>query len=275
MSFDYEQSIWGRGEASLAWSDPAAFRLRQALRAIARLPAGSQILEVGCGAGQFIRAIKKLHPALSCFGSDISREAITLAQGKNDGVQYAVSEPYRLPYADNALDAVLVFDVLEHVDDPIALLQDIRRVLKRGGIFYAFVPCEGDWLSLWHLFDMLNLKKGLTQKHAGHVQFFSRKQLFALFTKEHFKIIKTYYSEPLVGQLLGIISFVLMDRAARRRGLAQINNESYFTGPMNENWFFKYVKRIVNGLVYFESAVLSRVPSPNVHITAIKLLSEV
>ncbi|MSU75497.1 MAG: class I SAM-dependent methyltransferase [Candidatus Magasanikbacteria bacterium] len=279
MSFNYEQSIWGRGEASLRWSDPTAFRLKQSLQAIASLPAGAKVLEVGCGAGQFIRAIKKMRPEFECFGSDISREAITLAQQKNDGVEYFISEPYKLidetsPFVpllggEGNFDAVLVFDVLEHVDNPAALLQEIRRVLKPNGIFYAFVPCEGDWLSLWHLLEVLHLKKDLTKKHAGHIQYFSRRSLLKLFGQNYFLIQRLRYSEHLLGQKIGILAFWLMERATKKQGGKQINNETYF-GEQGSG-LIRLIKKLVNGLVYIESTLFSLVPSPNVHVVAKKL----
>ena len=163
MTFNYEQSIWGRGVATLKPSDPRAWRLRMALQALAKLPAESKVLELGCGAGQFIRAVKNLRPELVCHGCDISATALALAKKTNDSVSYEFSSEV-LPYGDNSFDAVLIFDVLEHVENPAAILSEVRRVLKPGGIFYAFVPCEGDWLSLWHLLDILGLKKELTKK---------------------------------------------------------------------------------------------------------------
>ena len=271
MSFDYEQSIWGRGEASLLWSQPTAFRLRQALTAMQSLPTGSSVLEVGCGAGQFIRAVKKIRPEFSCFGCDISHEAINAAEENRDGVIYSVSDSQHFPYADRVMDAVLIFDVLEHVETPEQLLAEVRRVLKPGGILYAFVPCEGDWLSLWHLLDWLHLKRNLTRQHAGHIQYFSRRELFSLVWQENFKINRVRYSEHLLGQMAGVAAFWLMGRAAKRRGLKQINNESYFNESAQSNSLIRLIKIMLNGLIYLESRIFSSLPSPNVHITAQKL----
>lgn len=272
MSFNYEQSIWGKGQASLAWSRPTSFRLRQALNAIKGLRIESQVLELGCGAGQFIRAIKQLRPELSCLGCDISESALAAAREENDGVIYSLSGVV-LPYADRSLAAVLIFDVLEHVDNVTQLLNEIYRVLKPNGIVYAFVPCEGDFLSLWHWLDRLHLKNDLTKKYAGHIQYFSRPSILRAFEEANFELTRVRYSELLFGQLIGITAFFMVHQAATRQGLKQLNNECYFDGPTKvspPSGLVKKIKQLINCLIYLESTVLQYVPSPNVHLVVKK-----
>jgi 2-polyprenyl-3-methyl-5-hydroxy-6-metoxy-1,4-benzoquinol methylase len=268
MSYDYEASVWGRGTASLKISDPTSFRLKVSLSAFDGMPAGKSVLEIGCGAGQFIRAVHKNRPDLKCFGTDISKEALVIASKMNDGVTYSQQESARLPFADQTFAAVLIYDVLEHVEEPSKILSEAYRVLERGGVIYAFVPCEADRFSLWNLLRKFNLGKDLTKKHAGHINYFSRISLLKLFSENDLRIEKVKYSEHLLGQLLGIFAFFSMDRAARRTG-GQINNETHFQNG-KKNAIIRTLKAIVNSLVYIESELFSRVPSPNVHVIARK-----
>ena len=271
MSFDYEKSIWGKGMAGLKWSNPTSFRLRQALSALAKLPAGAKVLELGCGAGQFIRAIKKIRPELDCYGCDISQNALDAAKQAGDGVNYQLSAEKILPYENNFFDAALIFDVLEHVEDPDAVLAEINRTLKPGGVFYCFVPCEGDRLSLWYWVKKLarDKKHELTKKYAGHINYFSRRSLFALFKKHNFSVARARYSEHLLGQILGVMVFMAMDRAVRKQKIIQINNETYFA-KTKQSTPTQFLKDIVNTLVYLESVIFSKIPSPNAHLTAVK-----
>lgn len=270
VNFNYESSIWGRGEAELSWASPTKERLE---RAISILPneAGAEVLEIGCGAGQFIRAIKKNRPELVCYGADISVEAIKQAKITHDQVQYDLSQENSLPYTNSTMDAVLIFDVLEHVANPIAILSEANRILKPNGKLYAFVPCEGDKLSLWHWLDKINWKRQLTKKYAGHINYFTRQQLSELIEKNGFKIIKQSYSEHFFGQILGVITFYLMDKKAKKEGNRQINNEQFFAENKKQMGMWGTILRIVvNFLINLETELLGDLPSPNVHIVAIK-----
>lgn len=269
MTFDYEYSVWGRGTATLAPSDPTSIRLREALKAIAPLKNGDLVLEVGCGAGQFIRAIKTQRPELICHGTDISQIAIEIARQNSDAVQYSVQDNDRLPYSEGLFSAVVIFDVLEHVSNPAAFLIEVNRVLKTDGILYLFVPCEADALSLWHGLKFFGIGADLTRKFAGHIQYFTRRSLFDLIKTNGFEIERVRYSEHVLGQLLGIAAFFSMSAASKNSAGRQLNNETYFTENL-QNGRWSWFRKFVNSLIYMESTALGRLPSPNVHLVAKK-----
>lgn len=267
--FNYEKSTWGAGEASLKISDPTAFRLKISLDFLDVLEKNNKVLELGCGEGQFIRSIKKHHSSLDCYGSDISQNAIDKAKNYNDGVKYFLNEEDILPFADDMFDAVLIYDVLEHVKNPASILKEVSRVLKKDGLFYMFVPCEGDYTSFWFWLRKIGVGTELTFKHAGHINYFSRKNLLTLLSGAKFQILKIRYSEHILGQLLGIISFYLMDKKSRHQTGEQLNNEKYFKSFNKKSCsLFTILKKIINSLVYIESLILRILPSPNVHIQA-------
>lgn len=269
--FDYEKSIWGNGNASLKLSSPTYFRLRQSLESLKNLKPGAKIMELGCGAGQFIREIKAMRPDFVCYGSDISEHAINLAKQASDGVNYDLSAEKRLPYEDSYFDAVLILDVLEHVQDPVAIISEVRRTLKNGGIFYAFVPCEGDVFSLWNLLRKLHIGTDLTQQYAGHINHFSRKELINLVCSGGFNISRIRYSEQVLGQFLGVAAFFSMDRFAKKNHVQQVNNEQYFYDLGKKGGgVLQVIKDVVNTMVAIESIIFSRIPSPNVHLTVTK-----
>lgn len=271
MTFDYEKSIWGHGHASLNISAPTSFRLRQSLKSMVELKSEARVLELGCGAGQFIREIKSIRPELVCYGCDISQHALAIAKQANDGVIYDLSAENKSPYNNNFFDAVLIFDVLEHVVDPGLILSEVNRVLKSGGVFYCFVPCEADPLSFWNLLHKLGLKRELTKMYAGHINKFTRNGLVSLVESHNFFLKRIEYSEHVLGQILGLAAFFSMDRFAKKNNLHQVNNEQYFYDLNQKGWgALKIIKNIINSLVTLESIIFSRAPSSNVHLTAIK-----
>lgn len=252
--YDYNKNIWGRGMASLSFNSPAYFRLKNALKFLNKK--SGNVLELGCGAGQFIRAIKNKRPDINCYGCDISKTAIEEANKIGGGIKYDVSEENNLPYEDNFFDSVLIFDVLEHVENPDIILKEVNRILKPGGMFFAYVPSEGDFLSLWFWLRKLGLGKDLTRKYAGHIQYFSRKSLRKLFLANNFKINKKIYSEHFLGQLAGVVAFWSMNKYNK----IQINNEEFFN---NKNKLTG-LRKLGNVLINLESEILKYLPSPNI-----------
>ena len=274
MTFDYDQSVWGQDTASLKPTHPTAFRLSVALQSLQNLPTGAKILEVGCGAGQFIRAIKQHLPTSDCYGFDVSSTAIASAKNSDSSVDYIVGPADHWPLSDNFFDAVVIFDVLEHVESVEQTLSEIRRVLKTEGLIYAFIPCEGDYLSLWHYLQFSKYFNILTTKYAGHINRYSRAVWRKIFTNAQFEIINTKYSEHFLGQLLGVLSFCLMDHKAKDQNLAQINNEEFFTNLSKETKFkkfFNWLRAAVNLSIYCESKIFQKIPSPNIHLILKKI----
>jgi hypothetical protein len=75
---------------------------------------------------------------------------------------------YALPYADDTFDAVILSEILEHVDDDVAALKEIFRVLKPGGVVAITVP-NADYPFLW---DPINKSlEMLTGRHIQHGPF--------------------------------------------------------------------------------------------------------
>jgi ubiquinone/menaquinone biosynthesis C-methylase UbiE len=265
--FDYQQVVWGAGSATQKITDPSANRLKFALESIAGLKCGAKVLEFGCGVGRFIKAIKSARPDLACVGVDISKKAIESAIEQNNGVDFVVSaDGGVLPFQDHKFDAVLVFDVLEHVKNPSAAIGEIRRVLKDEGVFYCFVPCEGDWLSIWKYLSLISRLKNLTFKYAGHINKLSRGEWKNVFRSNGFLIKNAFYSEHFFGQIVGVLSFILVDIFTDKNKFT--NNEQFFNDAnhkFRENVLFRVFKNIINAVVFFESIILRKIPSPNTH----------
>ncbi|MDO9509873.1 MAG: class I SAM-dependent methyltransferase [Candidatus Magasanikbacteria bacterium] len=273
MIFDYEKNLWGKEEATLSIFSPTYFRLRKALQILKKTPTGKNILDFGCGAGRFIRALRDYRPDLKSFGCDISVSAITLEQHSEDNVQYLVNKTdEKLSYADEFFFNIFIFDVLEHINGVEGTLKELNRILNKNGTLFLQVPCENDWLSLWYWLDKIGLKKELTKKFAGHVNFWSRKELEKLFVPAGFKIEKKYYCDHLLGQKVGIFAFYLTAWQARKKKLAFYNNETCMSELKESRGMgWSFLGKTVNFFINLEALIWQKVPSANVFYILKKL----
>src|SRR6185369_12154110 len=105
-----------------------------------------RILDVGCGTGANLKMLAGLGRA---EGVDISPQAVEFCRERGlDSVKLGAIE--HLPYEANSFDVVTALDVVEHLDDDIAGLREMRRVLHLNGRVLLFVPA---FMFLWGVQD--------------------------------------------------------------------------------------------------------------------------
>jgi SAM-dependent methyltransferase len=183
--------IWGSQAI-----DPSGFNL-PALKVkyiLDHLPERGAVLEVGSGDGKILRTLAEQRPALKLHGCDIRDWA-----SPDPRVDFRVMTK-DIPYADGTFDAVLVVDVLEHVDDPEHLVAEIARALKPGARFVGFVPIEGEPRSLYTLYRRL-LGDDLYLRTKHHVQAFTRDDISRLMERR-FSLADTSYAYHVLGHVM-------------------------------------------------------------------------
>ncbi len=105
-----------------------------------------RILDVGCGTGANLLLLSEYGQA---EGVDVSEDALAFCRARGlDNVKQGAGE--ELPYENGTFDLVTAFDVVEHMDDDLAGLSEMRRVLRPGGRVLLFVPT---FMFLWGLQD--------------------------------------------------------------------------------------------------------------------------
>jgi SAM-dependent methyltransferase len=102
-----------------------------------------EILDAGCGSGGTTSYLSRFGRVT---GVDLAPEALVLAR-KRCLDRLARSSVGALPFRDGSFDVVTSFDVLYHlnVDDDVAALSELRRVLRPGGVLHVRLPAY-DWI---------------------------------------------------------------------------------------------------------------------------------
>jgi SAM-dependent methyltransferase len=113
------------------------------------LPAHAQILDAGCGSGRNMVELARLG---TVTGVELSGTSVQLARERYAGevVEGSVMD---MPFDDANFDLTVSLDVIEHLEDDIGALRELRRVTKPGGALLVTVPAY-QWL--WSGHDEIN-----------------------------------------------------------------------------------------------------------------------
>ena len=190
-------------------------------RSLLTVPKGSLVLDLGCAFGFGTRL---LQTDFEAYGHDLSSDYIRRARGVAPRATFTHGPAHAVPYPDGYFDAVLLLDVLEHVPDPAAVIQEIGRLLRPGGQLIVSVPNRGALEAA----DSLNVYQTLLRGRRSpptddpswamhpHHEHFSAAEIERL-CSPHFSIRSVRYSGFGIAELVNL-PLLLLFRAAFARG---------------------------------------------------------
>jgi SAM-dependent methyltransferase len=135
-----------------------------------------RILDVGCGTGANLEMLANFGES---EGVDVSDDALEFCRAKGLKAHKGLAE--KLPFADESFDVVTALDVVEHLDDDVAGLKEMHRVLKTGGKTLIFVPA---FMWLW----------GVQDDISNHRIRYTKKQIVERLQKAGFEIERATYA---------------------------------------------------------------------------------
>lgn len=223
------------------------------------------ILDMPCGRGFYLNMMRY---ATNCrlVGAELDGDVIEKAKrnvGHLSNLILNRANIYALPYADNTFDAVILSEILEHIEDDVAGLKEIFRVLKPGGVVAITVP-NANYPFWW---DPINKTlETLFNTHiqhgmfagiwANHVRLYTRDELRTAALSAGFEVEAerqfTHYSFPFIHNLVYGIGMPLLEAGALPKSMATAadrttfdKNDGSLLNPINLglkvfNWFDRH-----------------------------------
>lgn len=203
-----------------------------------RAPRKGHVLDVGCGTGLVLNALRRWEP----LGIDFSYLALQFSQrrGAQNLLRGDVTE---LPIASDSMDLILALDLMEHIEDDKRLTDEFFRVLQPGGYLMATVPAHQ---FLWSDHDIA----------LHHFRRYSHPEFKRLLTNAGFEPVK--YTYGISFTYFPIVAFRLIQRAWQRsHGVQAPARPRTHLIPLP-----RPINRLLIQILRIEAALLRRVNLP-------------
>ena len=186
--FFHDGVVDGSGQESPHVAD---FRAGLALIEAQPLPSRS-LLDVGCATGSFL-SLAKVN-GWQCRGVEVSAFAAAQARERT-GCEIFCGRLENAPFGSGAFDAITMWDLLEHLPDPLQGLEKARRLLKPSGLLLVNTPIE--YSLLRQVARLLYRGSGgfITTPvnrlyHRYHLHYFAAEPLGVLFRRAGFELVE-------------------------------------------------------------------------------------
>ena len=156
-----------------------------------------KLLDVGCGTAFLIDLLSKEHNA-NFYGLDLSDKMIDIARSKNiKNAEFVVGKSNELPYDNDTFDIVVCSQSFHHYPYQDAAVEEVYRVLKKGGIYIlsdSGLGGFGAWFDNNILFKLLK---------SGDCKITNRKGIEKLLKKHNFEITNSIQMSFMIYTVVG------------------------------------------------------------------------
>lgn len=158
-------------------------RLSRIAALLGKTAADIRVLDVGCSRGQFVAAA--IAAGYRAEGVEPAPRIAEAARAAGLPVKTGLLEDQHYP--DASFDALTLFEVIEHLREPLPLLAECRRVLKPGGILLISTANAESWTAAamgarWDYFDM--------EKDGGHISFYNPRSMAKIAAVAGFEVAR-------------------------------------------------------------------------------------
>jgi SAM-dependent methyltransferase len=145
------------------------------------LPASPRILDAGCGSGRNMVELGRRGPVT---GIELSETSVALARERHAG-EVVAGSVLEMPFAEDSFDLAVSLDVIEHLEDDLGALRELRRTVAPGGALLVTVPAY-QWL--WSGHDEIN----------HHHRRYTRRSLQRVAEQAGWRQVRTTYFNSLL-----------------------------------------------------------------------------
>ncbi|MBM4270572.1 MAG: class I SAM-dependent methyltransferase [Deltaproteobacteria bacterium] len=162
------------------------------------LKPGSRVLDAGCGTGRHLCEAFRAR-GVDVIGIDVKWEDLAKAKGmlhlmknsESGAWMIALADVTKLPFKDASFDAVICSEVLEHIPDGVATVEELLRVIKPGKDLVVSVPSYLPERICWAL------SKNYRKEPGGHIRIYKKRTLQDLLEKAGARCWKISYKHAL------------------------------------------------------------------------------
>jgi ubiquinone/menaquinone biosynthesis C-methylase UbiE len=125
------------------FSGPSAAEERRMALEMMRIREGDQVIDVGCGTGNYTRHLARAAGEGLTVGLDASETMLAAAAARSDreNLAYLRGDACALPFEDETFDVACSVGVIHMVEEPLAALAEMARVLAPGGRLVVLASC--------------------------------------------------------------------------------------------------------------------------------------
>lgn len=188
----------------------------------------NRILDAGCGRGWFLEEAKKR--GWEVYGTEFSDKAIGVCSAKGINMKHGALSPDM--FAENFFDVITSFEVIEHINSPLADLKAIHSFLRKDGLLYCTTP-NFNSVMRYYLKEKYNVIE-----YPEHLTYYTKRTLKHTIEKFPFKRIKflsTGISITRIKQSLG-----------QNQPTSAQSSDDNVREAISKKWYLDLAKRILN-----------------------------
>lgn len=227
-------------------------KFKKVLQKLGQLGIEGNILDVGCSNGEFLFLAKK--QGFKAYGVEVNEDTANIALQEGFNVFKGILEDAK--FQNEFFSAIYLGDIVEHVLDPIGLIAECNRILKKGGILIIATPnrdcffAESTYMiNKWFGFPWSVLVPPY------HLFIFSINNLNKIVSKMNFKEVAVYYKAPSLRHELGSAGFIkdLRQKRSIGRSLYSLLGIFGYLAIYVLNLFLRpFLKKDFGMIVFFE-----------------------